>query len=236
MTTDVTIDDLGRVPRHPAATAGEARSVGPRIDAWPNVTRVGDGLDVRELPSYVFSHRSLMWWGTVGMMAIEATVFVLAVMAYFYLRTRIKPWPPGVPPPDLLWGTLNTVILLASAVPNHLAKKGAERLDLPAARMWTWVGLAFGVGFIIVRALEFTTLNCRWDTNAYGSAVWTLLGLHTLHLITDVLDTLVLAVLLVTGPFEGRRFSDISDNGLYWYFVVFTWLPLYAVIYLAPRL
>ena len=32
--------------------------------------RRGDALDVAELPSYGFGHRSLMWWGTAGMMAI----------------------------------------------------------------------------------------------------------------------------------------------------------------------
>ena len=45
-------------------------------------------LDVAGLPTVVFGHRSLMWWGTLGVMAIEGTVFALAVMAYFYLRTQ----------------------------------------------------------------------------------------------------------------------------------------------------
>jgi cytochrome c oxidase subunit 3 len=29
---------------------------------------------------------------------------------------------------------------------------------------------------------------------------------------------------------------DVSENELYWYFVVWSWLPLYAVIYGVPRL
>jgi cytochrome c oxidase subunit 3 len=39
-----------------------------------------------------------------------------------------------------------------------------------------------------------------------------------------------------TGPLEGKRFVDVSENALYWYFVVLSWLPIYAVLYLAPRL
>jgi cytochrome c oxidase subunit I+III len=46
----------------------------------------------------------------------------------------------------------------------------------------------------------------------------------------------VLAVLLFTGPVEERRFVDAEDNAGYWYFVVLTWLPIYGVIYWAPRL
>ena len=75
----------------------------------------------------------------------------------------------------------------------------------------------------------------RWDHDAYGSIVWMLLGLHTFHLITDTWDTAVLDTLFFTGPLEGKRFVDVSENALYWYFVVLSWLPIYAVIYLAPR-
>jgi cytochrome c oxidase subunit I+III len=66
--------------------------------------------------------------------------------------------------------------------------------------------------------------------------VWTLLGFHTVHILTDLLDTIVLAVMMFTGPLEERRFVDVSENAAYWYFVVGTWLPIYALIYFAPRL
>jgi cytochrome c oxidase subunit I+III len=139
------------------------------------------------------------------------------------------------PPPALLWGTLNTVILVASTVPNHLAKRAAEAHDRSGVKLWLSACLAFGVLFLGVRWLEFTALNVRWDTDAYGSIVWTLLGLHTFHLVTDTWDTAVLDVLFFTGPLEGRRYVDVSENALYWYFVVLSWLPIYAVVYLSPR-
>jgi heme/copper-type cytochrome/quinol oxidase subunit 3 len=62
-----------------------------------------------------------------------------------------------------------------------------------------------------------------------------LLGLHTTHLVTDVADSVVLAVLMFTGPLEGSRFADVSENAMYWYFVVAAWVPIYAILYLAPR-
>jgi cytochrome c oxidase subunit III len=203
------------------------------MNAGPD--QAGEALDVRELPSYGFSHRSLMWWGTLGMMAIEGTVFALAVMAYFYLRAHAATWPLGVRPPDLLWGTLNTAFMLASALPNHLAKKAAEAHDRGGVKKWLSVGVAFGIALIAVRCMEFAALNCRWDTNAYGSVVWTLLGLHTLHLATDVYDSAVLDALFFAEPLEGKRYVDVSENSMYWYFVVFTWLPIYGVIYWGAR-
>jgi cytochrome c oxidase subunit 3 len=194
-------------------------------------------IDVSRLPTYAFGKRSLMWWGTLGIMVIEGTVFALAVAMYFYLRERSVAWPPGgLPPPGLAWGSLNTLVLLVSIAPNWWADRLAKQRDLQGVRIALPICLAFAAVFLVIRVFEFGALNIRWDHNAYGSIVWTLLGLHTAHLATDTLDTAVLTVLMFTGPLEGKRFSDVSDNSFYWYFVVLAWLPIYAVIYLAPRL
>ena len=194
-------------------------------------------LDVSALPSYRFSHASLMYWGMMGLIAIETSAFALAVATYFYLWSQAPRWPLAAPAPDLRWGTLNVLILLASVWPNHWTKRVAEHGEEGAIRVGLVLCALFGVALIVVRALEFTALNCRWDADAYGSVVWLLLGLHTTHLVTDVYDTMVLAALFFfSRPLEGRRHVDVSENSLYWYFVVWSWLPIYAVIYLAPRL
>jgi cytochrome c oxidase subunit III len=193
-------------------------------------------LDVSTLPPGAFGLRSLMWWGTGGMMLIEGQAFALAIGVYFYLRTLTPAWPPdGTPPPDLLWGTINTAVLLLSGIPNHLARLAAERVDRRAVCLWMVVCLVFAVAFNGLRFVEFQHLQVSWMRNAYGSAVWLLLGLHTVHTLTDLLDSAVLTVLVFTGPVEEKRYVDVSENAVYWYFVMFAWLPIYGVIYWAPR-
>jgi cytochrome c oxidase subunit 3 len=194
-----------------------------------------EGIHVGGLPTYVYGRGSMMWWGTMGLMLIESTVFALTIVTYFYLRSHSNVWPMS-PPPRQLWGAASTAIMLTSVLPNFLAKRAAEREDLPAVRLWMLVCLAFALAFLVSRAFEFGALNTRWDSNAYGSVVWMLLALHTTHLVTDTVDSGVLAVLMFTGPLEGKRFVDVSENAVYWYFVVASWLPIYAVIYWAPRL
>ena len=193
-------------------------------------------LDVSGLPDHAFGHRSPMWWGTFGMILIEGTVFAGLLGVCLYLRGRSEAWPPGAPDPAPVWGTLNTLVLLASCWPNHLCKAAAERHDLPAVRRWLLVSIAFAALFCVLRAFEFRSLNCHWTNDAYGSITWTLLGFHTAHLVTDLLDTMVLAVLMFVGPIKGKRFVDVSENSVYWDFVVLAWLPIYAAIYLLPRL
>jgi cytochrome c oxidase subunit 3 len=195
----------------------------------------GRALEVTELPTVAFGHRSLMWWGTLGVMAIEGTLFALTIMAYFYLRSHQETWPITSLPPDLLWGTTNLVVMLVSFVPAHLAKKAAEQCRLGSTQLWLVASCVFGVAFCAIRIMEFATLNVRWDSNAYGSVVWLLLGLHTTHIVTELVDTLVLTVLFFAGPLDGKRYVDVSENSFYWYFVVATWIPIYLVIYWGAR-
>ena len=193
-------------------------------------------LDVSDIPTYGFGHRSLQWWATASMMLIEGMVFAMIIMSYIYLKGRVPHWPPSGQSPDLLWGSVNTVVLLASCVPNALANSAAKRFDLAKVRLWMAACMIFGLAFNIIRFVEFGALNVRWDSNAYGSIVWVLLGFHTTHVLTDLLDTGVLTALVFFGPMDEHKFVDVSENTVYWYFVVLTWLPIYALIYFAPRI
>ncbi|MFL6620235.1 MAG: cytochrome C oxidase subunit III, partial [Povalibacter sp.] len=74
--------------------------------------------DLSQLPSHAHSHRSLTWWGMMGMIAIEGTAFALAIAAYLYLANHERHWPPYRLPPSLIYGTLFTIISLVSALPN----------------------------------------------------------------------------------------------------------------------
>ena len=61
-------------------------------------------LDLKELPDHGFGTRSLTWWGTVGMFAIESMTLAIGAAAYLYflvvmppLMTRNPPLRSGIP-------------------------------------------------------------------------------------------------------------------------------------------
>ena len=192
-------------------------------------------VDVAALPVDAFGHQGLIWWGTVGFMVIEGSMFVMGIVVYFYLRLKVAEWPPSLPNPGLTFGTLNLVLVLVSCIPNQFAKSAAEKMRIGAVRLWLTVLVLIGIGSVVLRAYEYTTLGCRWNDNAYASIVWVLLSMHTIHVATDVVESGVLLALAFVGPITKRRFVDFSENSLYWYFIVAWWIPIYATIYLAPR-
>jgi cytochrome c oxidase subunit III len=198
--------------------------------------RRGDALDVANLPSFAFGTRSLMWWGNAGMMTIEAVGFGLMVGVYFYLRSLNAQWPTDAPPPDLPWGTVNLLLAIATGIPNALVDRAANKQDVRKVRVWIVTFAVLTLALLPVRWMEFTALNVRGDANAYGSCVWVLLGLHTFNLVTDVADTLVLTAVMFKKRVDGKRFVDVAENAGYWWFIIASWIPIYAVIYIAPRM
>jgi cytochrome c oxidase subunit 3 len=193
--------------------------------------------DLRDLPTAAFGHRSLTWWGILAFMAIEGTAFALAWAAYFFLMAQEANWPPDpIPSPGLLPGTLFTLVLLASEIPNTIIKKAAEAHDIVWVRLGLPIIIFIGLILFVLRGFEFAALHVSWTDNAYGSVMWMLLLLHTTHVLTDWVDTVVLTALMYTPHgTQPRRFVDVSENSLYWRFVWLSWLPMYLMLYWVPR-
>ncbi len=82
--------------------------------------------------------------------------------------------------------------------------------------------------------LELPRLQFRWDTHAYGSAVWGILGLNTFHQVTALAENLVMLALLLIGPVEQKHRHDLELGGYFWYWLIAVTVPLYAIVYLEP--
>lgn len=191
--------------------------------------------DLSHLPAAGFRGHSLWFWAGIGFISIEGAGFALALAAYIYLANGARQWPLSGSAPDLLWGTVQTVLLVGSLVPTLLASRAARRRQLGPTRLWSLVLAVLNGAALVIRGFEFPHLNTRWDHDAYGSVVWALMLLHTVHLVTDFVDTVFLTGFLFTHEVDTSRFSDVDDDCIYWAFVVMFWLPIYALVYWAPR-
>ena len=196
---------------------------------------VGD--DLSSLPDSADGPRSLVWWSNLGFMLIEGTGFALAAGAYLYLQSQTPTWPPhGDARPGLFWSTLFTVALLVSNWPNRWLAREARRKNERTVR-WGSLGMTLvGALLAAIRAGELSQLNIRWDHDAYGSATWLLMLLHTTHILTELLEMFVVTLWLFTHSVGDDEFADVEDNANYWSFVVFAWLPLYGLVYWVPRM
>jgi heme/copper-type cytochrome/quinol oxidase subunit 3 len=200
-------------------------------------------IDVSELPHHQFDTYDPVWWGNNFLLAIETSMFAITIATYFYLRQNFEAWPPPLgqltsalnPLPDLGFGTANTVLLLLSCVPIILVDISARRGYRLLAQRGLIVCLVCGAVAITLRSFEFSAVKFYWDSNAYGSIVWFMLGMHMLHLITLTCETLLLTIWSFVREFDMKHRVDMVALAVYWYWVVGIWLLLYSIIYFTPR-
>ena len=192
-------------------------------------------LDVSHLPTVVFGPRTTVWLGFVGVIIVEGMMILLIIVAYFYLRARGADWPPGLTPPPLVAATANTALFVISTLPAVWLKRAAEQGDLTRVRRWLLALCAAAITTIVLTGWAFASLNVRWDSHAYGSLVWMLLGTEAVVLVVAALVIWVLTAYMFWGPVEGRRFVNVYESADYWLLAVVLWLATWAVIYVAPR-
>lgn len=200
-----------------------------------SVVRRGS-VDVSGLPDVTFGHRNVVWWGTTAFMAIEGTTLAMCAATYLYLRRNFSALPPErVAVPGLTLATIEVVLMLVSFVPIVLLRKAAEAKRFERVRLLMLVASAFNVAFVVLRWFELPDLHVRWDQNAYGSSAWLVLLVHGTLLAAEVGELAVFGIIAFSGRWEEKHFPDACDLGFYWFFMCLSWLPLYAMVFLLPR-
>lgn len=201
-------------------------------------------IDVSKLPHHEFDTYDPVWWGNNGLLAIETSMFAILIATYFYLRQNFALWPPPIaqltaplrPLPELTYGAANTILLLLSCIPMIIADRAARRDDRDTTRIGLVICLVCGLAAMVLRGFEFSAVQFRWDSNAYGSIVWFVLGMHALHLLVLTSETLLLLIWIIRREFDMKHRVDVVTIAVYWYWVVGVWLVLFAIVYFTPRL
>lgn len=194
-------------------------------------------LDVTHLPDGTADSRALLWWGNLGMIVIEGSMFVMTIGTYLYLKTANLDWPPSnVPRPDLVLPSIGMGLLLVSIAFAVIADRAALRDDIHGIRLGLGLCTLTSVVFLFIRAACVAQLGFKWSDHAYGSIVWVMIGLHTLHVVTAGGECGVLVVYSFFRPLIKRQLLDVRCTAVYWYFVVLSWLPFYFIIYVGPWL
>jgi cytochrome c oxidase subunit III len=199
-------------------------------------------IDVTDLPPHVEDHNSPIWWANVLLLCIETTMFGLVVATYLYLKMNFAEWPPTRPEvslyatkPDLGFASANLLLLIISIAPMWLVDRACLRFNLRTVQIGLTAMVLIGLGTIALRFYEFTGLKFRWDDNAYGSIVWTVLGMHLLHLITGTAENLIMTIWLWIKGMDVQHARDIRVGAVYWYWIAGIWVPLYFMVYFGPR-
>lgn len=194
-------------------------------------------VDVSELPDLAFGPNDIMWWGTLGFVVIEGFTLVVCAAVLVYLTQNYPTWPPeGTPRPSLVAPTIQVLLMLASIPLIAWIAKRAREFDLGRVRNGLVIATLANAAFVGLRVWELVrSLNVKWDTNAYGSALWLVLAMHGTLLLVEFVEVSGMTLMFWFAPVEEKHFSDVTDMMFYWLFMVLGWVPLYILCFWLPR-
>lgn len=144
-------------------------------------------------------------------------------------------------------GTLNTFFLLTSGFTMALAALHGQRSDQAGVRRYLWLSLLFAAGFLVVKALEYSTKFHHgtlpgpfWSAEGFTDQhahlffgfYFASTGLHVIHVLIGM--GLMIWCLLVSRKVKFTRayITPLELSGLYWALVDLVWLILFPLLYL----
>jgi len=183
-------------------------------------------------------HWDLPSRGPVGMACLilaEAAIFTIFVVAYvFYLGKSAT----GPQPKDVLdFPLFISICLFGSSATITFAVNALRRGSLGAFRAWWASTIVLAGVFLAGTGLEWKHLivdkGLTIRTNLFGTTFYSLVGLHTFHVLVG---TLLFLVVLALGGKVGREHAERTHVlALYWHFVDAVWVVVLTVVYVIGR-
>ncbi len=212
------------------------RAVQPR-ELQVDQVQAGTTARALALPLRAGSWQATSNWGMLVFILTEATLFAAMISAYFYLRFNNSQWPlGGIDAPELLLPAIMTVILIASSIFMAIAESGVRGGSQGRLRFGMAVAWILSAAFLVLQAYEYSHETFGPATNAYGSAFFTITGLHGSHVFVALLIGAFVQVRAWLGHFDAKHFVAVQNTALYWHFVDVVWLFVFTCLYLYPHL
>lgn len=156
---------------------------------------------------------------------------------------------------DIVWGTINTIVLLGSSLTVALTVRAATKNDRRNVQRLLVATIVLGIVFLGIKGYEYlhkfhehlvpgpnfdtaTFANAGHDAGAaelFFAFYFTMTGFHALHMIIGLGIWATVLWQSRRGDFSAEYFTPIEITGLYWHFVDLVWVYLFPLLYLIDR-
>lgn len=128
-----------------------------------------------------------------------------------------------------------TLILLTSSFTSGIAMISARRRQQAQTLLWFGITFTLGVAFLSLEMKEFAELiheGYTWQTNAFLSSFFVLVGTHGLHIFSGLLWMLITLIYVVKRGLNSALVRKLALLSLFWHFLDIVWIFIFTVVYL----
>jgi cytochrome c oxidase subunit 3 len=189
---------------------------------------------------------------TLGMWAFLATevlFFGAMFMTYLvYRQTYPQAFAEASHHTIVLFGTVNTAILLTSSLTMALAVHAARENNIKWLFRFLAITIFFALAFLAVKGLEYheDLDEHLWpgphfrpelppQAQIFWVLYWIMTGVHAVHVTVGVCLLSTMAWMTSRRKFSDAYYTPVEMTGLYWHFVDIIWIYLYPLLYLIHR-
>jgi cytochrome c oxidase subunit III len=191
---------------------------------------------------------------TLGMwvfLVTEMMFFGGLFLAYVVFRWSYpRDFEAGSRELDIVLGTTNTTVLIASSLTMALAVRAAQTGRRAGIVLFLSLTMVLGSVFLGIKGIEYHHKFVEGLVPGPGfhfpgpegrhallffALYFCLTGLHALHMIVGIGVLVVMLAMGARGRFGPHDHNAIECAGLYWHFVDIVWIFLFPLLYLIGR-
>jgi cytochrome c oxidase subunit 3 len=151
---------------------------------------------------------------------------------------------------DIVFGTLNTGILLCSSLTMAMGVHQAQLNNRRLLAIFLVLTMILGAGFLAIKFYEYHQKfeeglvpgpGFQWDgpnpqqASLFFLFYFVMTGMHALHMIIGIGLMTVLLILSANKKITSIYYTPVEAGGLYWHFVDIVWVFLFPLLYLVDR-
>jgi cytochrome c oxidase subunit 3 len=182
-------------------------------------------------------------------LSTEILFFGAMFMAYIVYRTFYpQAFAEASRHTIVLYGTLNTAILLTSSLTMVLAVHAAQTNDRKWLVRHLVLTILLACAFLVVKGLEYhdDLKEHLWpgphfrpdlpvQAKIFWFLYWSMTGLHALHVTIGIGLLSTITWMARRRMFSAEYYNPVDVSALYWHFVDIVWIFLYPLLYLINR-
>jgi len=169
--------------------------------------------------------KALLWVG------IGSIVMLFAALTSAYIVRQAEGRWLHFELPQVFW--FSTAIILASSITLNWAVYAVKKDKLKIAKSMLFLTLALGLAFVFSQFAAWKTLVAEnvfftgKGSNASGSYLYVLSGLHLAHLFGGIIALIITFVNTVREKYNSKNLLGIQLCGIYWHFLDILWIYLF---------
>ena len=165
----------------------------------------------------------------------DLVMFAALFATFAVLRGNTFGGPGGKELFSLPFVLVETIILLTSSFTCGLAILGVNSKNLKQVYGWFGATFVLGLAFLIMEMYEFSHLVAEgysWQSNAFLSSFFTLVGTHGLHILVGLFWIIVGLYMVYKRGLSEVIANKLVRLSLFWHFLDVVWIFIFTVVYL----